>query len=96
MGMESSGRKSQNILAGFISRSRWLQALLCAGLIVTQTEYVYHFMGEIKHLVPGVQEMSETGIMLLVLRLIGMSSIRLLKTFINVPRMRQETVKWQA
>ena len=95
MRMESIGSKSQNILAGFISRSRWLQALLCAGFIVAQTEYVYHFMGELKHRVPGVREMSETGIMLLFLRLIGMSSIRLLKTFINVPRMRQETVKWQ-
>ena len=31
----------------------------------------------------------------LAMALIGISSIHLLKTFINVSRMRQETVKWQ-
>ena len=125
-----------------------MQAPLYVGLVVAQTVYVYHFMGELKHLVLGVQEMSETDIMLLVLglidvvmianllimviaggyetfvsklnlqnhpdepewlshvnagvlkvklamALIGISSIHLLKTFINAPHMNEQTIKWQ-
>ena len=146
--MESRNNKSQSILAGFIFWSRWLQAPLYIGLIVAQTVYVYHFMVELKHLVPGVQGMSATDIMLLVLglidvvmianllimvivggyetfvsrlnlqdhpdepewlshvnagvlkvklamALIGISSIHLLKTFINAPQMSEQTIKWQ-
>jgi uncharacterized protein (TIGR00645 family) len=146
--MDSRSNKSQRILAGFIFWSRWLQAPLYVGLIVAQTVYVYHFMVELKHLVLGVQGMSETDIMLLVLglidvvmianllimvivggyetfvsklnlqdhpdepewlshvnagvlkvklamALIGISSIHLLKTFINAPHMSEQTIKWQ-
>jgi uncharacterized protein (TIGR00645 family) len=146
--MDSSSSKSQKTLAGFIFWSRWLQAPLYVGLVVAQTVYVYHFMGELKHLVLGVREMSETDIMLLVLglidvvmianllimvivggyetfvsklnlqnhpdepewlshvnagvlkvklamALIGISSIHLLKTFINAPHMNEQTIKWQ-
>ena len=146
--MESRNNKSQSILAGFIFWSRWLQAPLYVGLIVAQTVYVYHFMVELKHLVLGVQGMSATDIMLLVLglidvvmianllimvivggyetfvsrlnlqdhpdepewlshvnagvlkvklamALIGISSIHLLKTFINAPQMSEQTIKWQ-
>src|ERR1700704_598726 len=73
--MDSSSSKSQKTLAGFIFWSRWLQATLYVGLVVAQTVYVYHFMGELKHLVLGVQEMSETDIMLLVLGLIDVVMI---------------------
>ncbi|HEX9452090.1 MAG TPA: TIGR00645 family protein [Burkholderiales bacterium] len=146
--MDSSNSKSQKTLAGFIFWSRWLQAPLYVGLVVAQTVYVYHFMGELWHLVLGVREMSETDIMLLVLglidvvmianllimvivggyetfvsklnlqnhpdepewlshvnagvlkvklamALIGISSIHLLKTFINAPHMNEQTIKWQ-
>ena len=146
--MQSSHSKSQNILATFIFSSRWLQAPLYVGLIIAQTVYVYHFMGELWHLVVGVHAMSETDIMLLVLglidvvmianllimvivggyetfvskldlknhpdepewlshvnagvlkvklamALIGISSIHLLKTFINAPHMTEQTIKWQ-
>jgi uncharacterized protein (TIGR00645 family) len=146
--MDTRNSKSQNILSGFIFWSRWLQAPLYIGLIVAQTVYVYHFMGELWHLVLGVRAMSETDIMLLVLglidvvmianllimvivggyetfvsrlnlqdhpdepewlshvnagvlkvklamALIGISSIHLLKTFINAPQMSEQTIKWQ-
>ena len=146
--MDSSNSKSQDLLGNFIFWSRWLQAPLYVGLIVAQTVYVYHFMGELKHLVFGVGAMSETDIMLLVLglidvvmianllimvivggyetfvsklnlhnhpdepewlshvnagvlkvklamALIGISSIHLLKTFINAPHMTEQTIKWQ-
>ncbi|MEO8158333.1 MAG: TIGR00645 family protein [Betaproteobacteria bacterium] len=146
--MEAGEGRSQKILAGFIFSSRWLQAPLYVGLIVAQAVYVYHFMVELKHLVFGVREMSETDIMLLVLglidvvmianllimvivggyetfvsrlnlqehpdepewlshvnagvlkvklamALIGISSIHLLKTFINAPHMSEQTIKWQ-
>ena len=140
--------KSQITLGGLIFWSRWLQAPLYVGLIIAQTVYVYHFMVELKHLVLGVQGMSATDIMLLVLglidvvmianllimvivggyetfvsrlnlqdhpdepewlshvnagvlkvklamALIGISSIHLLKTFINAPQMSEQTIKWQ-
>ncbi len=146
--MDSRNSKSQSVLAGFIFWSRWLQAPLYVGLIVAQTVYVYHFMVELMHLVTGVQGMSATDIMLLVLglidvvmianllimvivggyetfvsrlnlenhpdepewlshvnagilkvklamALIGISSIHLLKTFINAEHLSQETIKWQ-
>jgi uncharacterized protein (TIGR00645 family) len=44
-------------------------------LIVAQTVYVYHITGELKHLVLGVQSMSETDIVLLVLGLIDVVMI---------------------
>jgi len=148
--METFPEKSsfQRALAGFIFATRWLQAPLYLGLIVAQTVYVYYFLVELTHLVVGVQDMSETDIMLLVLglidvvmianllvmvivggyetfvsrlnlqnhpdepewlshvnagvlkvklamALIGISSIHLLKTFINAPHMTEATIKWQ-
>ncbi|HWA14502.1 MAG TPA: TIGR00645 family protein [Burkholderiales bacterium] len=140
--------RSQSILGGFIFWSRWLQAPLYLGLIIAQTVYVYHFMGELWHLVTGVGRMSENDIMLLVLglidvvmianllimvivggyetfvsrlnlanhpdepewlshvnagvlkvklamALIGISSIHLLKTFIDASNMTQQTMMWQ-
>ncbi|HVY05424.1 MAG TPA: TIGR00645 family protein [Burkholderiales bacterium] len=137
-----------SFVGSFIFLSRWLQAPLYLGLIVAQTVYVYHFMVELKHLVMGVQGMSATDIMLLVLglidvvmianllimvivggyetfvsrlnldnhpdepewlshvnagilkvklamALIGISSIHLLKTFINADHLSQDTIKWQ-
>jgi uncharacterized protein (TIGR00645 family) len=73
--MDSGNTRSQSVLAGVIFWSRWLQAPLYVGLIVAQTVYVYHFMGELKHLVLGVQSMSGTDIMLLVLGLIDVVMI---------------------
>lgn len=146
--MKAHSSRSQQILAGFIFSSRWLQAPLYVGLMVAQAVYVYRFMVELKHLVFGVHDMSETDIMLLVLglidvvmianllimvivggyetfvsklnlqdhpdepewlshvnagmlkvklamALIGISSIHLLKTFINAPHMNEQTIQWQ-
>ena len=140
--------RSQTILGGFIFWSRWLQAPLYLGLIIAQTVYVYHFMGELFHLVTGVGTMSENDIMLpvlglidvvmianllimvivggyetfvsrlnlqnhpdepewlshvnagvlkvkLAMALIGISSIHLLKTFIDAANMTQQTMMWQ-
>ena len=146
--MDTSNIKPWNLLGTFIFSSRWLQAPLYIGLIIAQTVYVYHFMGELWHLIVGVRAMSETDIMLLVLglidvvmianllvmvivggyetfvsrlnlrdhpdepewlshvnagvlkvklatALIGISSIHLLKTFINAPQVSDQTIKWQ-
>ena len=64
-----------SFVGSFIFLSRWLQAPLYVGLIVAQAVYVYHFMVELKHLVLGVQDMSATDIMLLVLGLIDVVMI---------------------
>lgn len=137
-----------SIMAQLIFWSRWLQAPLYLGLIVAQGVYVYHFMVELIHLVSDVNELGETGIMLMVLglidvvmianllimviiggyetfvsrlnikehpdqpewlshvnaatmkiklsmALIGISSIHLLKTFINAEQITDSTIKWQ-
>lgn len=137
-----------SIMSQLIFWSRWLQAPLYLGLIVAQGVYVYHFMIELAHLVTDVNELGETGIMLMVLglidvvmianllimviiggyetfvsrlnirehpdqpewlshvnaatmkiklamALIGISSIHLLKTFINADQMTQTTMMWQ-
>lgn len=140
--------RSHSVLGGFIFWSRWLQAPLYLGLIIAQTVYVFHFMGELWHLVTGAGKMSENDIMLLVLglidvvmianllimvivggyetfvsrlnlkdhpdepewlshvnagvlkvklamALIGISSIHLLKTFIDANNMSEQTMMWQ-
>ncbi len=137
-----------SIMAQLIFWSRWLQAPLYLGLIVAQGVYVYHFMVELTHLVSDVNELGETGIMLMVLglidvvmianllimviiggyetfvsrlnitehpdqpewlshvnaatmkiklsmALIGISSIHLLKTFINADQISNSTIQWQ-
>jgi uncharacterized membrane protein YqhA len=51
--METRASRLQNVLAGFIFWSRWLQAPLYVGLIVAQSVYVHHFLVELKHLAMG-------------------------------------------
>lgn len=135
-------------LSNLIFLSRWLQAPLYIGLIVTQGVYVYRFMLELWHLVQEANSLAETQIMLGVLglidvvmianllimvivggyetfvsrlnlhghpdqpewlshvnasvlkvklatALIGISSIHLLKTFIDVEKHSEKTVFWQ-
>ena len=148
MSSNTTRTASLSIMSQLIFWSRWLQAPLYLGLIVAQGVYVYHFMVELSHLVTGVRELGETGIMLMVLglidvvmianllimviiggyetfvsrlnikehpdqpewlshvnaatmkiklamALIGISSIHLLKTFINASQMDEKTIMWQ-
>ena len=80
--------QSKAFLASFIFLSRWLQAPLYFGLIVTQAVYVYRFVLELWHLIDfgllgGVQPPSvpagvvdpEQAIMLIVLGLIDVVMI---------------------
>ena len=158
---ESKHPQSKATLSSFIFLSRWLQAPLYFGLIVTQGIYVYRFILELWHLIDfgllgGARPLSvpkevvdpEQAIMLIVLglidvvmianllimvivggyetfvsrlnlkghpdqpewlshvnagvlkvklatALIGISSIHLLKTFINAENLKQETMLWQ-
>lgn len=93
-------RTSYNIppLARLMFASRWLQLPLYIGLILAQGVYVYHFMIELVHLITDVNNLGETGIMLIVLGLIDVVMISNLlimvivggyETFIS--RMRLET-----
>jgi len=64
-------------LPRLIFMSRWLQLPLYLGLIVAQGVYVVHFWAELVHLVQGAwgNDLSETGIMLVVLGLIDVVMI---------------------
>ena len=78
----------KNTLASFIFLSRWLQAPLYVGLIITQAVYVYRFLVELWHLigfavlghhapesVPADVRDAETVVMLSVLGLIDVVMI---------------------
>ncbi|MDD5198284.1 MAG: TIGR00645 family protein [Terrimicrobiaceae bacterium] len=62
-------------LGSLIFFSRWLQAPLYLGLIVAQAVYVYLFFKELAHLVHEMPAISETEIMIIVLRLIDVVMI---------------------
>lgn len=62
-------------IANFIFMSRWLQAPLYFGLMVILCVYVYEFGIGLLHLVTSVNQLTETGIMLLALDLIDMVMI---------------------
>lgn len=55
--------------------SRWLQAPLYLGLIITQCIYVYRFILELWHLIASVTSLGESEIMLAVLGLIDVVMI---------------------
>ncbi|WP_414437865.1 TIGR00645 family protein [Candidatus Bealeia paramacronuclearis] len=65
----------QRALAGLIFSSRWLQAPLYFGLIVSQCIYIYHFLIDLIHLVSEASTISENEIMLIVLGLIDVVMI---------------------
>jgi len=70
--------RSRNALGSLIFLSRWLQAPLYIGLIVTQAIYVYQFFVELVHLVLkvfGPEHISEQEIMTIVLGLIDVVMI---------------------
>ena len=66
---------ANRLLAGVIFSSRWLQAPLYIGLIFAQLIYVYQFILELVHLFQGIQRVTETDIMLVVLGLIDVVMI---------------------
>ena len=65
----------ERALALLIFSSRWLQAPLYLGLIVSQCIYVYQFILELVHLVTDASHIGETGVMLIVLGLIDVVMI---------------------
>jgi len=80
---QADNRPSVRVLGRFIFLSRWLQAPLYIGLIVTQLIYVYLFSLELIHLVGFIlvgkddqgQDISEQFIMIKVLSLIDVVMI---------------------
>jgi uncharacterized protein (TIGR00645 family) len=62
-------------LPNLIFASRWLQLPLYLGLIIAQCVYVFLFLKELKHLVLDANNLTEQGIMLLVLGLIDVVMI---------------------
>ena len=94
---KDDSRYSPGPLPALIFSSRWLQLPLYLGLIVAQGVYVFLFLKELWHLIHEAPSLTEQSIMLIVLGLIdvvmisnllvmvivGISSIHLLKTFIE-------------
>lgn len=75
---------SISALTKFIFWSRWLQAPLYVGLIVTQGVYVYLFMHELIHLVTDIGKLDEYKIMLIVLGLIDVVMISNLLIMVTI------------
>ncbi len=70
-----ASNKAEKIFEKLIFGSRWLQAPLYAGLILGGCLYTYKFMLELIHLTVGVNELSETAIMLGVLTLVDITMV---------------------
>ncbi len=66
---------SLNPLPRLIFASRWLQLPLYLGLIVAQGVYVFLFLKELWHLIHDANNLTEQGIMLIVLGLIDVVMI---------------------
>ncbi|KAF1712206.1 TIGR00645 family protein [Pseudoxanthomonas kalamensis DSM 18571] len=73
--MSQSSPPRLGFLPALIFASRWLQLPLYLGLIVAQGVYVFLFGKELWHLIHGANELTEQGIMLLVLGLIDVVMI---------------------
>ncbi len=71
----SQPRPSLNPLPALIFSSRWLQLPLYLGLIAAQGVYVFLFLKELKHLILDAGQLTEQGIMLIVLGLIDVVMI---------------------
>lgn len=68
-------RQRLGLLPTLIFSSRWLQLPLYMGLIVAQGVYVILFLKELWHLVSKATELTEQGMMLIVLGLIDVAMI---------------------
>lgn len=69
---------SNKLETGFekiIFASRWLQAPLYAGLIVSGALYAYKFVVELIHLCASINEITETALMLSVLTLVDITMV---------------------
>jgi uncharacterized protein (TIGR00645 family) len=62
-------------LSSLIFASRWLQLPLYLGLILAQCVYVFLFIKELWHLIADVRNLTDQGVMLLVLGLIDVVMI---------------------
>ncbi len=67
--------KIESIFEAVIFSSRWLQAPLYAGLIVSGVLYAYKFMKELIHLCLSINEISESVLMLGVLTLVDITMV---------------------
>lgn len=94
----SPPNRVENIFETVVFASRWIQAPLYGGLIVAELLYAYKFIVELWEIVVHIRELHKTTFMLGVLGLIdvtlvanhltmvviGISSIHLLKAFVDV------------
>lgn len=71
----SDSKKILHPLSFIIFGSRWLQLPLYLGLILAQVVYVFLFLKELYHLIHDAANLSEQGIMLIVLGLIDVVMI---------------------
>lgn len=68
-------KKVENIFESFIFASRWVQAPVYAGLIISSVLYTYKFAMELIHLCATVNEISEEMLMLGILTLVDVSMV---------------------
>ena len=67
--------KVETVFEKLIFASRWLQAPLYAGLIIGGMLYAYKFIIELVHLCTGINELSETALMLGLLTLVDVTMV---------------------
>lgn len=67
--------KVEDILERVIFFSRWIQLPMYLGLIVASLLYSYKFLVELSHLIHGIQLMSESAVMMLILTLVDFTMV---------------------
>lgn len=67
--------KTESIIERIIFASRWVQAPLYVGLIIGGVLYAYKFLTELVHLISGINEITESALMLGVLTLVDITMV---------------------
>jgi len=68
-------KKVEKIFESFIFASRWIQAVLYAGLIAGALLYAYKFVVELIHLYAAIEVITETDVMLGILTLVDITMV---------------------
>ncbi|MEQ9468569.1 MAG: TIGR00645 family protein [Ekhidna sp.] len=81
---ESPIKRFENFFEGFMFWSRWVQAPLYTGLIISSFFYLYKFFQELLHIIQHTVDFHETEMMLGVLSLVDISMVMNLVVMVTI------------
>lgn len=81
---DSPIKRFENFFEGFMFWSRWVQAPLYTGLIISSFFYLYKFFQELLHIIQHTVDFHETEMMLGVLSLVDISMVMNLVVMVTI------------